>query len=234
MDKSNGRYISGILVIGVGVVALLNNFGLTHISFSYLVNLLWPLLLVIAGINFIVNRRNLSGIVMGGILVGLGVVFLGRNTGLFDIDMRYFWQGFWPIIIILIGISLLNKNKSNSTGHLALMGVVEKSRESWELKSEEYTAIMGGIELDIRKASFSDREITLGLTTIMGGITIILPEDVAVSCRGTAILGGIDLLGRGTGGIVGNTNLEIGDLQNAAKVIHLNCTCIMGGIEIKR
>ncbi len=234
MDKSNGRYISGILIIGVGVIALLNNFGLTHISFGYLVNVLWPLLMVIAGINFITNRRDLAGMLPGGVLIGLGVVFLGRNTGLFDINMRYFWQGFWPIIIILIGISLLSKNKPNSTGHLALMGAVEKNNESWELKSEDYTAIMGGIELDIRKASFSEREITLGLTTIMGGITIILPEDVAVSCRGTAILGGIDLLGRGTGGIVGNTNMEFGDLQNAAKILHLNCTSIMGGIEIKR
>ncbi|HZK87439.1 MAG TPA: DUF5668 domain-containing protein [Syntrophomonas sp.] len=58
MHKSNGRYLSGILIIGFGIIALLNNFGLTHISFSYLVNLLWPLLLMIAGINFIVNRRS--------------------------------------------------------------------------------------------------------------------------------------------------------------------------------
>ena len=233
MYKSNGRYLSGILIIGFGVIALLNNFGLTHISFSYLVNLLWPLLLMIAGINFIVNRRNLDGIVTGVIMIGLGVIFLGRNAGLFEIDMRYFWQGFWPIIIILIGVSLLNRDKPNSTGHLALMGAVEKSKEGWKIKNAEYTAIMGGIELDIRKASFSDREVTLGLTAILGGITVIIPEDVAVSCRGTAILGGIDLLGRGSGGIVGNTNTEIGDLQNAAKVIHLNCSCIMGGIEIK-
>lgn len=233
MHKSNGRYLSGFLIIGVGIIALLNNFGLAHISFSYLLNLLWPLLLVIAGINFIVNRRNLNGIVMGGILVGLGVVFLGRNAGFFDFDMRYFWQGFWPMIIILIGVSLFNKDDHNSAGHLALMGALEKSKEGWEIKNAEYTAIMGGIELDIRKASFSDRQVTLGLTAIMGAITVIIPEDAAVSCQGTAILGGIDLLGRGTGGIVGNINTEIGDLQNAAKVIHLNCTCIMGGIEIK-
>lgn len=172
MHKSNGRYLSGILIIGFGVIALLNNFGFTHISFSYLVNLLWPLLLMIAGINFIVNRRNLDGIVTGGIIVGLGVIFLGRNAGLFEIDMRYFWQGFWPIIIILIGVSLLNRDKPNSTGHLALMGAVEKSKEGWKIKNAEYTAIMGGIELDIRKASFSDREVTLGLTAILGGLPL--------------------------------------------------------------
>lgn len=234
MPRTNGRYVIGILIIGVGVIALLNNFGYTQIGFRFLINLLWPLLLAMAGINLIINRHNSIGLVMGAIFVALGVIFFGRNAGLFNIDMRYFWQGFWPVIIILIGISLLSKNESNSNGHLALMGAVEKSKEGWELKSEEYTAIMGGIELDVRKASFSAREVTLGLTAIMGGITVIIPEDVAISCQGTAILGGIDLLGKGSGGILGNTNLEIGDLKNAEKVIHLSCTCCMGGIEIKR
>lgn len=234
MQKMNGRHIIGILVIGTGVIALLNNFGYAHISFDYLINLLWPLLLAVAGINFIVNRHNLSGLVTGAVLLGLGVVFLGRNAGFFDVNMRYFWQGFWPVIIILIGLSILSKNETNSTGHLALMGAVEKSKEGWELKSAEYTAIMGGIELDVRKASFSTREITLGLTAVMGGITVIVPEDVAISCRGSAVLGGIDVLGKGSGGILGNMNTEIGNIQNADKVIHLNCTCVMGGIEIKR
>lgn len=234
MQRISGRHVIGILVIGTGVIALLNNFGYTHISFNYLINLLWPLLLVVAGINFIVNRHNLAGLVTGAVLIGLGVVFFGRNTDLFYVNMRYFWQGFWPVIIILIGINILSRNETNSTGHLALMGAVEKSKEGWELKTGEYTAIMGGIELDMRKATFSTREVTLGLTVFMGGITIIVPDDVAISCRGSAMLGGIDVLGKGSGSIFGNTNLEIGNLQNADKVVRLNCICIMGGIEIKR
>lgn len=234
MQKMNGRHIIGILVIGTGVIALLNNFGYTQISFHYIINLLWPLLLAVAGINFIVNRHNLAGLVTGAVLLGLGVVFFGRNAGLFYIDMRYFWQGFWPVIIILIGINILSRNEGNQMGHLALMGALEKSRDGWELKSEEYTAIMGGIELDIRKADFSNREVTLGLTAVMGGITVIVPEDVAISCHGSAVLGGIDVLGKGSGGIIGNTSQEIGNLQNADRVLLLNCICIMGGIEIKR
>lgn len=196
--------------------------------------MLWPLLLVLLGFNIITRRRDIPGIVIGALLLGVGVVFLGNNTGLFYVNATYFWQGFWPVIIILIGINLLTKNRQNSAGNLAFMGSVEKTHQDWNLTNTEYTAIMGGIELDIRKASFDQREVSLVLTTIMGGITIIVPEDVAITCKGTAILGGIDLMGKGTGGIIGNTNAEMGDLQNAAKIIHLDCTCIMGGIEIKR
>ena len=234
MQKISGRYLAGILIIVIGVIALLDNFGMVDVSFTYLVSLLWPLLLGIAGINFIVNRRDIPGIVTGSLLIALGVMFLGRNAGFFDINMQKFWQGFWPVIIILIGVSLLSKNKSNSSGHLAIMGAVEKNNAGWELESADYLALMGGIELDIRQATFREREINLGLSAMMGGITVIVPEDVAVTCKGTAAMGGIDLLGRESGGIVGSATMQSGDLQSADKILNLNCFCILGGIEIKR
>jgi predicted membrane protein len=117
---------------------------------------------------------------------------------------------------------------------MAIMGSLEKNSEGWELKSGEYTALMGGVELDIRKASFSESKVSLVLTSIMGGITLIVPEDVTITCKGTSILGGIDILGKGSGGIIGNTSIQIGDSQSTSKTLQLNCTCIMGGIEIKR
>ena len=233
MGKSNKRYIAGLIIIAFGVIGLLNNFGVTAISFGYLISLLWPLLLVVAGINLITNR-NLSSLITGAILLGLGVIFLGRNAGIFDIDMTNLWQAFWPVIIILIGINVLVKSDHNRGRNIAIMGAVDRTKEAWDLKSAEYTAIMGGIELDIRKANFMEREVTLNLTAIMGGINMIVPEDIAITCQGTAILGGVDILGKGSGGIVGSTNIVSGDPQNAAKILHLNCTCILGGIEIKR
>jgi hypothetical protein len=234
MFKSNGRYLAGLAIIAAGIIALLNNFGVTSISIGYVFNLVWPLLLAAAGITVIGNRKDLSGTVTGGILIGLGVIFLGRNAGFFDIDMNHFWSGFWPVIIILIGISFLGKNRTGGSGHLAMMGAVEKTTEDWILNSGEYSAIMGSVELDVRKASFSEKEVSLVLTAIMGGIVLIVPEDIAITCKGTSIMGGIDILGKGSGGIIGNINTQTGDLNSAAKVLNLNCTCIMGGIEIKR
>jgi len=233
LGKSNGRYITGLVIIALGVIGLLNNFGITAISFGYVINLLWPLLLVVGGINLIINR-NVTSLVTGAVMLGLGVIFLGRNAGIFDVDMTNFWQGFWPVIIILIGINVLVKSDHNRGGNIAIMGAVDRTKDVWDLKSAEYTAIMGGIELDVRKANFTEREVSLNLSAIMGGITLIVPEDIAIICEATAILGGVDLLGRGSGGIVGNSVLEIGDPQIAARILKLKCTCIMGGIEIKR
>ena len=68
VDKSYGRYIIGLLIVALGVIALFNNFGVTAIGFGYLINLLWPLLLIAAGVNFIANR-NLPGGLTGAILI---------------------------------------------------------------------------------------------------------------------------------------------------------------------
>lgn len=239
MEKPFGRYIVGLIIIGFGAVALLNNFGVTAISLGYVFNLLWPLLLIMAGVNWITrgsrgDHGQLANLITGAVLVGVGVLFFGGNAGLFDVDASTFWKGFWPVIIILIGVNILFKNDHNFGGNTAIMGAVDKTKDIWELSSGEYTAIMGGIDLDIRKANFTQRMVDLNLTAIMGGITIIVPEDVAITCEGTAILGGVDLLGKGSGGIVGNAKMQTGDLQNADKILRLRCTCIMGGIEIKR
>ena len=239
MEKSYGRYGIGLLIILIGAIALLNNFGITAVSLSWFLNLVWPLLFVAAGVNWISrgssgDRGRLAHLVTGAVLAAVGVLFFGANAGLFDLDKTSFWKGFWPVIIILIGINVMFKNEHNMGGNTAIMGAVDKTKDSWELSSGDYTAVMGGIDLDIRKANFTEREVTLNLTAIMGGITIIVPEDVAITCQGTAILGAVDLLGKESGGIVGNANMQSGDLQNAARVLHLRCNCIMGGIEVKR
>lgn len=234
MHISKGRLLTGILVIALGVILLLNNFDVTDIHLGDIIGKIWPLLLVLVGLNIINNQRDTVGILIGGIILLLGIALLGRNFGLFYFDMSYVGKAFWPLIIILVGISILGKSRHNSRGNLAVMGSVDKTQTEWELTNGDYSAIMGGVELDLRKAQFKEREVTLNLTAIMGGINITVPEELAVTCQGTAILGGVDMLGKGSGGIIGTISSETGNLTTASHVLHLNCTCIMGGIEIKR
>ncbi|MDD3654644.1 MAG: DUF5668 domain-containing protein [Desulfotomaculaceae bacterium] len=234
MQRAVARNVIGLIIIAFGVIALLNNFGLTRISLANIFHLLWPLLLIGAGITFILHR-DLPGIITGAVLICLGVIFFGRNAGLFDLNITYyFWRAFWPVILILIGVNILFKGGHHTSGNLAIMGSVEKTKEVWELTSAEYTAVMGSIDLDVRKARFAEREVSLTLNAIMGGINVILPEDVAVTCKGTAILGGVEIMGKSSGGIWGNINTQSGDPQAASHIIHLDCTSIMGGIEIKK
>jgi len=93
---------------------------------------------------------------------------------------------------------------------------------SWVVP-RRYTAVavLGGIELDLRGAQFSEPEVTLHAYTVMGGIQITVPEDVDVDVAGLAFMGGFDHDASGAG-VPGAPRL---------KVIGF---ALMGGVEVRR
>jgi Domain of unknown function (DUF1707)/Cell wall-active antibiotics response 4TMS YvqF len=82
-------------------------------------------------------------------------------------------------------------------------------------------AVMGGVELDLREAQFSEPEVTLHAYTLMGGIQITVPEDVDVDVSGIAFMGGFDHNASGPG-VPGAPRLRVIGFA------------MMGGVEVRR
>ena len=82
-------------------------------------------------------------------------------------------------------------------------------------------AVMGGIELDLREAQFSEPEVTIHAYTLMGGIEITVPEDVDVDVSGVAFMGGFDHNASGPG------------VPGAPRVRVIGFA-LMGGVDVKR
>jgi hypothetical protein len=82
-------------------------------------------------------------------------------------------------------------------------------------------AVMGGIELDLREAQFSEAEVTLHAYTVMGGIEITVPEDVEVDVSGVAFMGGFD------------HNASAPGVPGAPRVRVLGFA-FMGGVDVRR
>jgi hypothetical protein len=53
-------------------------------------------------------------------------------------------------------------------------------------------AFWGGVVIDLRDASFAERETVIRASAVMGGIEIIAPEDVDVRVEGFGLMGGYD------------------------------------------
>ncbi|WP_329338709.1 DUF1707 domain-containing protein [Streptomyces sp. NBC_00663] len=53
-------------------------------------------------------------------------------------------------------------------------------------------AFWGGGEIDLREASFADREVEINCVAIMGGVNVIVPPGVEVVVRGIGVMGGFD------------------------------------------
>jgi hypothetical protein len=82
-------------------------------------------------------------------------------------------------------------------------------------------AVMGGIELDLREAQFSEPEVTIHAYTLMGGIEITVPEDVDVDVSGIAFMGGFDHNASGAG------------VPGAPRVRVIGFA-LMGGVDVRR
>ncbi len=82
-------------------------------------------------------------------------------------------------------------------------------------------ALMGGIELDLREAQFSEREVTIQAFCLMGGVSITAPDDIDVDVSGIGFMGGFDHQASGPG------------LPGAPRVRVIGFA-MMGGVDVKR
>ncbi|MDD4767369.1 MAG: cell wall-active antibiotics response protein [Desulfotomaculaceae bacterium] len=237
-----GSFLLGIVVIALGVVLLLNNFNIINISVGYLVLTYWPLLLVLWGIDLLLPDAESGGskpgrksgaLITGLILIALGLLITGHNLDLYELNFSFFWRIFWPVVIILIGWSLLRSTSGSGGAHWAVMSGIELKQQGWKLEDGSYFALMGGVDMDLNAAEIPEGEISINATAVMGGIEIIVPPGITVEYEGTAVLGGVKFFNEDSGGVIAGRKSEYkGNPESRTKLI-LKCTAIMGGIEIK-
>lgn len=234
MRKSRGNWWIGIVIILLGIVFLLSNFGLLELSMGKLIRTYWPVILLVLGINILQGGREKGNYISGSIIIVLGLLFLGRSTGIYYFDMRTFWQIFWPAVLILLGVSFMRGPQAQGRSNWAVMSGIERTTENWELENGSYWAFMGGVELDLRRAVIKEGEYYLNCNAVMGGIDITVPPNLTINCEGTAVLGGIEFLGKGNGGIFASVAAkQPGTMGEKGAVVHIYGRVFMGGIEVK-
>lgn len=244
-----GRFILGGLIILLGILALLNNLGITDLSVGYIIRTYWPLLLIFWSFNlfedFFKERRerdkeissssSWGQLISGAVVLVIGIIYLGRNLDFFVVDLSLFWKIFWPVIIILFGINLLKGRPSpqGGKGQWAFMGGIDLGKTPFDLKSGSYLAFLGGVDIDLSNANIPPGETLLDLTAVMGGIDVKVPKDLNIICEGTALLGGIEFLKESTGGIVASKRVEY-KANDDDRVVRFQARTLMGGIDIKQ
>ena len=73
---------------------------------------------------------------------------------------------------------------------IAIFGGAER-KGSWVVPDHfNAFAMFGGVELDLLEASLESRELTIIAVAIMGGVDIVVPDDLTVMVDGAGILGG--------------------------------------------
>lgn len=107
-----------ILLIAVGLFLFMNNVGaITGSTWEVLLKL-WPLILIVAGLDGIWRREGFVG---STVVIGLGVVFLMGNLGYLQFGVWELMLRLWPIFLVALGLDLMIGRKNPWS---ALVGVI--------------------------------------------------------------------------------------------------------------
>lgn len=215
--------IFGLILILLGMFIIFNNAGIIDVGIGEIITTYWPLILIFAGIyNLLTNPAGR----LGGLIVLLIGVFFQMNNLDYIVASEYI--SFWPVIFILIGVSLLFDSKGNDKEidreKLNIFNMFSGSEYriiSNNFRGGSSISIFGGADIDLSGANISEEEARLDVFTLFGGADIYVPEDWQVVVKGLPIFGGWDNLTRQ------NANHE------DSKVLSISCLAIFGGVDIK-
>jgi hypothetical protein len=228
------QIILGLCIIAFGVALTADNLGYADAS---RILRWWPVGIILVGVTKMLQGCSPSGRVVGGVITFIGVALLGESIDVFAI-----WA-WWPMALIALGAVIVFRSMGGgrlaaqpapglvpgaapaaATGEsrlseLAIWSGLQRRVSSPVFRHADLTAVMGGIELDLRQASTGGGEAIIDVFVMWGGIEITVPPDWAVSNQVVPIMGGAEDKSTGT--------------QTSQNRLILRGVAIMGGVEVK-
>ncbi|MEI3608652.1 LiaF transmembrane domain-containing protein [Pseudogracilibacillus sp. SO10305] len=216
----SGQRFVGILIVIFGIGLLLQQFDL--FDFTTILANWWPIFFILVGIIQIWTN-GMQAIIPALIFLIVGIMLLINIWIEFNL-----WQILWPFLLIMFGLSIIFSRREWKQAldeadeiHLTtFLSGIESINGSKNLSGGSVLSVLGGIQLDLRHAQLTENGAVLNVTTILGGVELIVPEDVHVEIKGTPILGGWE-----------NKTNTYGMEKN--KTLYINGVALLGGIEIK-
>lgn len=222
--RFTGRLVFGIILVTLGLLWTLDNLGLANAD---QVLRWWPALLIVYGFVRFTGLDGTRRVVSGVLFMIAGGWMLARELGYVHVSIFKLW----PLFMICIGASLVWRSvrgPQNEEGidrdsyprPFAFMGGVSRTIQSQDLVGMETSAVMGGIELDLRGAKARNREVVVEAFAMWGGIEIIVPDDWHVITEVSPIMGGVEDSTRRT---------DAGD----GTTLVLRGLVVMAGVEVR-
>lgn len=228
--KDLNRILWGIVLVLLGIIWGLNATGVTNIDIFF--DGWWTLFIIVPSAISLVNPKN-NGKVSSVICLVIGIFLLLGSLDVFEFDIL--WEILLPVIVVIIGLSLIFGNKAKTTVKekientdfsnveviTATFGEQNINKAGEKFEKANLDAVFGSIKLDLKDADLKN-ETFIKASAIFAGITILVPKDVEVKIKSTPIFGGVT-----------NECLDEKTNKNAKKTIYVDGFALFGGIEIK-
>ena len=218
----------GLVFIAVGVILGGNALGWFNIDLFF--DGWWTLFIIIpCTIGFVTESEKIGNLI--GIAIGVCLLLACQDVMSFDI----LWKLIVPILVILIGLTMVCKNlfsrkfdaaveklneklgKDDESG--AVFGGQNIDMAGKEFKGKNVNAVFGGLKLDLREAKIKE-DVIINASAIFGGIEIWVPDNVAVETKSNSFFGGV-------------SNKTKNTPKEGAPTVYVSGMALFGGIEVK-
>jgi len=230
--SSTVRLVGGLAAVAAGSLFLADNLGLLEAE-RYV--RFWPVAFVAIGVALLVRARNFGQRLWGGVWIVVGGWLL---LDTFDFTRYPFTrflgllaESFWPLVLLMIGGSLLWRalrprpqtpapldDDARLSAFAFLSGVGQASRSA-QFQGGDFTAFMGGCEIDLRQAKIAGEQALVDVTAIMGGVELRVPADWQVVSKVLPVMGAFE-------------DKTTAPPAGSAKRLVVRGVAFMGGVEV--
>jgi hypothetical protein len=144
-SKRSGGLFFPLLLIAIGLIFLLKTIGMLEGDLLDTVLKLWPILLILVGMDGIYKRE---GVATGVPLIGIGVIFLLANYGYLSVNIWQMMFTLWPLVLIAIGFDIFISRRSlwlSIIGVLLILVILAGSLWLFENLTSEQNALAGQV-----------------------------------------------------------------------------------------
>lgn len=218
----------GVAIIALGVIAGLNSFGGADIDIFF--DGWWTLFIIVPSFFGLFEK---GGRFANLLFLAVGVILLLESQGIIAWDT--ITKMILPVVLIIVGLSIVFKgifkeNNNQKIKELLSSDNQKVSRQTALFSGSEvnfsgqpffggcYTAVFGGIEVDLSTAVI-EKDVLIETTAIFGGVDIKLPSDVNCKISSTSIFGGV-------------SDERKKPTAEGRPTVYVNGTAVFGGVDV--
>ena len=201
------------------------------------------------------KKKDNKRFTLGLVFLTIGFIILLNNLNLFDLGD--FISTFWPLLLVIWGISYLiksrdpdekdlelipvtsagsykeepsaHKSKSNPNQIHKLIGDIVIRPEGGVLKSGSYSTLIGEIFIDLTKTELPKEPVRLYLNATIGSTRVMVNQALSYKITANALAGDINIMEIRDSGIQAKVNWEN---KKAGNLIEINLNTLFGDVIV--